>query len=151
MSQSLAAIYLHLVFSTKQRRPFLRNPAIRSQLHSYVGGILTNQGATSLEVGGVEDHVHVLFRLRPTMVVADLVRDLKRDSSKWIKTRGAHYRSFSWQGGYGIFSVSVDRVDSVSRYIRNQEQHHRRESFQDEFRRLCRLNAMQLDERWVWD
>ena len=102
-------------------------------------------------VGGVEDHVHILCSLGRQATVADLVRELKRDSSKWIKSKGHQYAGFHWQNGYGAFSVSPSHVWSLQRYIANQEEHHRQESFQDEFRRLLTKYGVAYDERYVSD
>ncbi|MEZ6054516.1 MAG: IS200/IS605 family transposase [Planctomycetaceae bacterium] len=151
MPQSLAQIYLHIVFSTKDRRPFLQNESLRDELHKYLGGICRKLGAPSLIIGGVEDHVHLLCRFSRTLTVADLVRDLKRDSSKWIKPKEAGVKTFDWQSGYGAFSVSPSHVEALTVYIANQIEHHRSETFQDEFRRLCQKYGVAVDERYVWD
>ncbi|MEX1096501.1 MAG: IS200/IS605 family transposase [Planctomycetales bacterium] len=150
MAQSLAQIYLHIVFSTKDRRPFLQNETVREELHVYLQGICKNQGSPSLIVGGVEDHVHILCRFGRTSSVAELLRELKRDSSKWIKGRDAEQALFDWQDGYGAFSVSPSHVPALKRYIAEQAEHHRKETFQDEFRRLLRKYGVEFDERYVW-
>jgi putative transposase len=151
MPQSLVQIYVHLVFFTKDRRPFLRDKSFRERLHAYLAGTCENQASPSIRVGGVEDHVHVLCRLSKTLDVAALVRELKRDSSKWIKDEMPRLTDFHWQNGYGAFSVSPGHVDPLKHYIANQEEHHRQESFQDELRRLCLKYGLQIDERYVWD
>jgi putative transposase len=102
-------------------------------------------------VGGVEDHVHILCRLSKTIEIAELLRELKRDSSKWIKDECPSLPEFHWQSGYGAFSISPSHVPALTAYIANQSEHHRRESFQDEFRRLCRKHGVEIDERYVWD
>jgi REP element-mobilizing transposase RayT len=104
-----------------------------------------------LGIGGVEDHVHILCTLARTICVADLLRELKRDSTKWIKTRDPHLAAFGWQDGYGAFSFSVSELKGLQEYVNNQESHHRKESFQDEFRRLLKLYGVEYDERYVWD
>ena len=151
MPQSLVQIYLHIVYSTNVRKPFLQEKAFRERTHAYLAGICKNLDCPALIVGGVEDHVHVLCRFGKKIEVADLLRDLKRDSSKWIKAENARLPDFHWQHGYGAFSISPSHVDSLQDYIRNQEEHHRRESFQDEFRRLCAKYGLEIDERYVWD
>lgn len=151
MSQSLVQIYVHIVFSTKNRVPFLKDRALRSGLHAYLNGTCNNQGSPSLRVGGAEDHVHILCRLSKTLDVAALIRELKRDSSKWVKDENPRLVDFYWQQGYGAFSVSPSHVDTLIKYIDNQEEHHRRETFQDEFRRLCKKYGVEIDERYVWD
>jgi REP element-mobilizing transposase RayT len=151
MPQSLAQIYLHLVFSTKNRQPFLRDVALREETHSYLGGTCNQLDCPVLPVGGVEDHVHLLCRFGRSITVADLVRELKRESSKWIKSKGTPLQEFHWQNGYGAFSVSPGHVEPLRSYIVGQEEHHRKESFQDEFRRLLRKYGVEWDERYVWD
>ena len=151
MPQSLVQIYVHLVFSTKNRRPYLRDRDFRQRAHAYLQGICENQGCPSLKVGGVEDHVHILCRLSKTLDVSTLIRELKRDSSKWIKQVNPRLAQFHWQQGYGAFSVSPAHVEALINYIDSQEEHHRRESFQDEFRRLCQKYGVEIDERYVWD
>jgi putative transposase len=142
---------VHIVFSTKNRAPFLKDRALRSGLHAYLKGTCNNQGSPSLCVGGTEDHVHILCRLSKTLDVASLIRELKRDSSKWIKDENPRLADFYWQKGYGAFSVSPSHVDGLIQYIDSQEEHHRRETFQDEFRRLCKKYGVDIDERYVWD
>ena len=151
MPQSLAQIYLHLVFSTKDRRPYLRDPGIREKLHGYLAGICRNLDSPSLRVGGTEDHVHVACRLSRKHTIAELVGKLKEKSSKWIKGQSPTLSDFYWQAGYGAFSVSPGHVSALLEYIVNQEEHHRKESFQDEFRRLLKKYGVEYNERYVWD
>ena len=151
MPQSLSQIYLHVVFSTKHRVPNLTDPALREQTHAYLVGTCQNLNSPSLRVGGVEDHVHILCRLSKTLCVADFVRELKRESSKWLKEQSPELASFYWQNGYGAFSISPGHVDRLKDYIANQEAHHRAESFQDEMRRLLKLYELDYDERYLWD
>jgi putative transposase len=151
VSQSLVQIYVHVVFSTKNRAPFLKDRALRDRLHAYLNGICENQGSPSLRVGGPDDHVHILCRLCKTLDVAALIRELKRDSSKWIKDENPRLAEFHWQQGYGAFSVSPSHIDALTDYIANQDEHHRRETFQVEFRRLCEKYGVEIDERYVWD
>ena len=151
MPQSLAQIYLHIVFSTKNRQPFLKNKQIRERTHAYLSGICKNLKCPSLLVGGVEDHVHLLVRFSKNMAVANFIAEIKRESSKWVKEQDRALASFYWQSGYGAFSLSPSHVDAVKKYIAGQEEHHRHESFQDEFRKLCRKYGVEIDERYVWD
>jgi putative transposase len=151
VSQSLSQIYVHIVFSTKDRRPFLQNRAILDETHNYLGGPFNRLDRPVLLVGGVADHVHILCRLGRTIAIADLVKELKRESSKWIKTKDADLEQFHWQNGYGAFSVSPGHLEALRKYIANQEDHHRKESFQDEFRRLLKKYGLEWDERYVWD
>jgi REP element-mobilizing transposase RayT len=151
MPQSLAQIYVHLIFSTKHRNPYLVDLDFRSRLHAYLVGICKNLGSPSIQTGGVADHVHMLCRLGKTNDVSALIRDLKRDSTKWVHQENSRLREFSWQMGYGAFSVSPSHVDALVEYIANQEAHHKTESFQDEFRRICKKYGVEIDERYVWD
>lgn len=151
MSQSLAQVYLHLVFSTKHRQPWLRDRALRLELHDYLGGTCRNLDSPSLIAGGVEDQVHILCRLGRSIAIATLVRDLKRESSKWLKTKAADLTEFLWQQGYGAFSISPAHVEDLRKYIANQEDRHKTESYQDELRRILRKYGVEYDERYLWD
>lgn len=151
MPQSLAKILVHTVFSTKDRRPFLRDPALRAELHRYLGGVLTNLDCQPVIVGGVEDHVHLLCALSRTCDAAAMVKEVKRGSSLWLKTKGPDLDTFAWQSGYGIFSIGFSQIAAVRRYIGGQEEHHRKVSFQDEFRALLKRYEIEFDERYVWD
>lgn len=151
MAQSLAKILLHMVFSTKERRPFLKDQALREELHRYLGGILANLECQSLIIGGVEDHVHLLFAHSRTATVAQVVKELKRGSTVWLKTKSPALAEFAWQNGYGVFSIGQSQVENVRAYIAGQEEHHRKISFQEEFRRLLQRYEIAFDERYVWD
>lgn len=151
MGQSLSQIYLHIVFSTRERKPILRNEEIRKALHAYLAGTCRQQDSPSIIVGGTEDHVHILCQLAKTIAVAGLVRELKRDSSKWLKEQSRELQTFQWQRGYGAFSVSPSHLDGLKEYIRNQEEHHRTESFQEEFLRLLRKYGVEFEERYLWE
>ncbi len=151
MPQSLARVVLHLVFSTKNRVPFLKDPGVRAGLHAYMAGVLQNIGCEPILINGVEDHVHILCNLSRTITIADLVEEAKKNPSKWMKEQGSAYRDFFWQTGYGSFSVSQSNVEQVRAYIGTQEEHHRKVSFQDEYRALCRKHDVGIDERYAWD
>lgn len=151
MPQSLARVILHVVFSTKNRVPFLKDSELRPRLYAYMAGVLQNIGCEPILIGGVEDHVHILCNLARTITIAGLVEEAKTTSSKWMKEQGASGRDFFWQGGYGSFSVSQSNVDQVRTYVASQEEHHRKVTFQDEFRVLCRKHGIEIDERYVWD
>jgi REP element-mobilizing transposase RayT len=151
MSQSLSQIYLHIVFSTKHRAPFLTDGTFRAKLHAYLAGTCRNLQCPSLLVGGVADHVHILCRLSKNLAPAVLVRELKRESSKWVKAEAPDLAAFACQNGYGAFSISPSHVGALTHYIADQEAHHSRETFQDEFRRLLRKYGIEYDERYVWD
>ena len=149
MAQSLAKVYLHIVFSTKRRRPLLIDEAVRKQCHAYLAGACKARGSPSLIVGGVADHVHILCTLARDESISVLIRELKRESSKAMKEKGLS--SFYWQAGYGAFPISPSHVAAVKQYIKDQESHHRKESFQSEFRRLLKKYEVEYDERFVWD
>ena len=151
MPQSLARVVLHVVFSTKDRVPFLKDPEIRAGLHAYMAGILQGIGCEPILIGGVEDHVHILCNLSRTITIAGLVEEAKKSPSKWMKEQGAAFTDFYWQGGYGAFSVSQSNVEQVRAYVAAQDEHHRKVSFQDEFRQLLRRYEIEFDERYVWD
>jgi REP element-mobilizing transposase RayT len=148
MPQSLARILVHLVFSTKNREPFITDHH-REDTFNYLGGTLNAIECPAICIGGVSDHVHFLFGLSRSMSISDVVEELKKGSSKWAKEK--IHPAFYWQNGYGAFSVSPSNLDQVKRYIENQEQHHRTLSFQEEFRELLRRHEIEWDERYVWD
>jgi REP element-mobilizing transposase RayT len=150
MSQSLSAVYIHLVFSTKERRPFLRDESIRNSLHLYLGGISKRLRCAPVITGGVEDYVHHVARLSRTMTQAEWVKELKRLSNLWLKEKYS-IRDFEWQGGYADFSVSASNLEQVKKYVANQEFHHRKMNFQDELQTLLRRHEVEWDERYVWD
>jgi putative transposase len=151
MSQSLWRLWTHLIFSTKERFPFLREPQIRTDTHAYLAKVLRSHDCETLIVGGTSDHIHALFDLSRNYSIAEVVKEIKRTSSVWIKNVSRLYRKFHWQNGYGAFSVSQSHLDRVYRYIERQEQHHRRITFQDEFRSFLRKYRIEYDERYVWD
>jgi putative transposase len=147
MPQSLSNVLLHVVFSTKHRQPFLKSPEIRKELFAYMAKVLDEIECPALLVNGVEDHVHILNLLSRNLAMKKMVEQIKTSTSKWIKGKGLTYRSFYWQAGYGVFSVSESRKNQVLNYIRNQEQHHKRQTYQDEFRQLCEKHGLAIDER----
>ena len=151
MPQSLSAVYIHLVFSTKERRPFLRDEAIRQSLHAYLGSVSKQLQCPHLKVGGVEDLVHMLCHFGRTITQAEWVKELKRVSNLWLKEQGRSYLDLQWQGGYADFGVSQSNLQQVIRYIAEQEQHHKKMSFQEELRALLRKHEIEWDERYVWD
>ena len=152
MPQSVARVAIHIVFSTKDRRPWLQDRTICSELYAYMSAVMKNQvDSPSIQINGVEDHVHVLCLLSRKFAMMDVVREAKTETSKWLKRRAESLSNFAWQGGYGAFSVSESNVEDVRRYILDQEEHHKRKTFQDEFRALCRRHQIDLDERYAWD
>ncbi|MFN2493938.1 MAG: transposase [Pyrinomonadaceae bacterium] len=151
MAQSLARVWIHLIFSTKDRFPFLLDKPLRVDMHAYLATVLRNHECETLIVGGVEDHVHSLFALSRNYSIATIVKEIKRTSSSWIKGISPGQAKFHWQGGYGAFSVSQSQLDQVVKYIEDQEQHHQRVTFQDEYRAFLKQYGVQYDERYVWD
>ncbi len=152
MPQSLAKILIHLVYSTKNREPWLANAELRTQLYAYKATILRDKvDSPALAIGGVEDHVHILLLLSRKFAIKDVVEEAKTETTKWIKKQGIQYADFHWQAGYGAFSVSESNVPRVKQYIAQQAHHHARQSYQDEFRELCRRHGIEIDERYVWD
>ncbi|HKP36543.1 MAG TPA: IS200/IS605 family transposase [Pyrinomonadaceae bacterium] len=150
MTQSLSSVLVHLVFSTKNREPFI-TPAIESELHPYMAKIFRELNSPSLALDGTRDHLHILFSLARTITIADIVEEVKTSTSKWIKTNGPEFRNFHWQKGYGAFSIGQSNVEPLKRYIRAQKKHHERRTFQDEYRKFLKAYEIPFDERYVWD
>lgn len=151
MPQSLSAVYLHLIFSTKTREPWLMDPALREEAHAFLGGVSKQLDCAPVIVGGVADHVHLLARFGRGITQSDWVKELKRVSSRWIKEWDGRLAGFAWQAGYGVFSVSPSALEEVEKYIRDQEEHHRKVTFQDEFRKFLQKHRVEWDEKYVWD
>jgi REP element-mobilizing transposase RayT len=150
MPQSLARLHVHLVFSTKNREPVITD-SVRVSLHAYMSTVLQNLNCHPVLINSVEDHIHLLFELARTVSVSQAVEDVKKSSSKWIKEQGAEFRTFAWQAGYGVFAVSESNVETVREYITNQREHHRKKTFQDEYRQFLERHRIAFDERYVWD
>ncbi len=148
MPQSLANILIHVIWSTKERRPLISD-AVRENLHGYMAGILKNIESSALIINSVADHVHVLCQLSKNLAACKLVEEVKKSSSKWMKEQGII--DFAWQNGYGVFSVSQSNANAVRKYIEDQPEHHRKRDFKEEFREFCQKCNAQLDERYVWD
>lgn len=175
MPQSLAKNYIHLVFSTKGRTETIPKAHLK-EVHAYVAEILNYNHCPALNVGGTANHIHILFVLSKTMTLSDTVRLVKANSSKWINEKNGNlalpssfspqqcsnadsalrsvrrpFNPFCWQDGYGAFSISQGHIDAVKQYIDNQEEHHKGVSFEDEFRKICKMYDVGLDERYAWD
>ena len=148
MPQSLSKVYLHCIFSTKNGVPLITN-AIRNDLHSYIIGTLSDIGSYVNEIYANSDHIHILCILPRTITIAELISKIKTPSSKWIKKQGIN--NFSWQGGYGAFSVSSSKVMVVEKYINHQPQHHKKISYKDELREFFKEYNIDFDEHYVWD
>ena len=150
MAQSLSKVCVHIVFSTKHRQNLI-DDHIKTPLFEYLGGICRGLDCNPVQVGGYQNHVHILCLLSRKITQMKLLEELKKRSSKWINTKGAAYSNFYWQDGYGIFSVNPSEIDRVINYIKNQEEHHQKRSFQDEFRAFLKKYNVEYDERYVWD
>ena len=150
MPQSLASLHIHLVYSTKNREPIITD-TVRSPLHAYMATVLQNLGCAPVLINSVEDHAHLLLDLARTSSVSQVVEDVKKSSSKWIKTKGPGFASFAWQSGYGAFAVSESHVETVRQYIASQREHHHKKTFQEEYRAFLQRHNIVFDERYVWD
>jgi putative transposase len=150
MSQSFASILVHLIYSTKNREPWLA-PALDPELYAYQGTIFKEMRCPALLINGTADHVHALFRLGRTVALCDVVEEVKKQSSKWLKTKGPALAGFAWQAGYGAFSLGESGVPAARRYIARQKEHHRGRTFQEEFRAFLVKYRIGYDERYVWD
>ena len=148
MSQSYVQVFVHIVFHTKNNAHIIFRET-EDELYSYIGGILKNQGSRPIQIGGYSDHIHILCSLPKTICLSDMMEEVKKCSSKWLKTKGSTYRYFHWQGGYGAFSVGWYLLDEVIRYIRNQKVHHQKISAGDEYRYLMDENGVEYDEKYL--
>lgn len=146
MPQSIARVYIHAVFSTKHRVPNL-DQEIRERLYLYIGGILNNIGCVPIQIGGTDDHIHVLYAISRTITIADSIKKLKANSSGWVSETFPRCRQFEWQPGYLVKSADPDNCESLVRYIQDQEQHHKNVSFIDELRDMLQRMGMELEER----
>ena len=150
MSQSFASLHYHLIFSTKSRAPAITDD-LASRLYEYLGGLLRFHKGVLLAAGGMADHVHLLVGLNREMSVAEAVRLVKANSSKWIHETFTDRQAFVWQTGYGAFTVSYSNIDQVKQYIDGQAEHHRRRTFQEEFMAFLKRHGIEYDERYMWD
>jgi REP element-mobilizing transposase RayT len=150
MAQSLSNVLLHIVYSTKHRRPWI-DREIEQELFKYLATVCNTLGCPSHGIGGADDHIHIACSLSRTVPISKLVQELKQDSSRWIKTKGVPLADFAWQSGYGAFSVGQSQLGDLRGYIATQREHHRRVTFQEEYRRICERYGVAIDERYVWD
>jgi REP element-mobilizing transposase RayT len=149
MGSTLSNLLYHIVFSTKNRQSNIV-AGIGPELHRYIGGIVKGEGAILLEIGGIADHVHLVLKLKPVHSLSEIMRKVKGNSSKWVNEQNRLHKKFSWQDGYGAFSVSESQVNNVLQYVRNQEKHHRTISFKDEFIMLLQRHGVAYDEQYLW-
>ena len=150
MAQTLTSLLVHIVFSTKHRQPLIY-PEVEADLFAYMGGILRNNNSRLLTAGGTSDHLHLLVSQSKTIALSELVMDVKKDSSSWLKTQDRSFRNFHWQDGYGGFSVGVSEVPRLTQYIANQKEHHRKVMFQEELLQFLKEYEIEYDERHLWN
>jgi len=150
MPQSLASILVHVVFSTKHRQPLIK-PEIEDELFAYMASIWRAHESPAIAINGTEDHVHMLISLSRKVALSDVIEEVKKSSSKWIKTKGSEYKNFYWQNGFGAFSIGQSGVEALKKYIAIQKEHHKKKTFQDEFRAFLKAYNIEYDERYVWD
>ena len=150
MPQSLSKILLHIVFSTKYREPLIQ-PEIEDELYAYMASICNEYHCHAHKINGIADHVHIACNLSRTIAVCDLLEEVKKSSSKWIKTKGRVYENFAWQNGYGAFSLGMSQLSVISRYIENQKKHHQRKAFQEEYLGFLKKYKIEYNEKYVWD
>jgi REP element-mobilizing transposase RayT len=148
MSHTSGNILLHVIFSTERRRPLIKVD-FRHDLFAYLGGIIREMKGAALVINGTADHVHMLVRIRPAHSAAEIARVIKANSSKWVRQKWS--RDFGWQTGYAVFSVSESNVAATTKYISGQEEHHKKQSFQDEFVTFLKKNKIEYDEKYIWD
>ncbi|MEN8250569.1 MAG: transposase [Bacteroidota bacterium] len=149
MAQSLSKLFVHIVFHTKNNTFKVRKED-RKDLYAYMGAIIKDNDSIPIIINGVEDHVHILCVMSKNIALAKLVEEIKRHSSRWIKTLDAYYKDFKWQGGYGGFSVSPSLHDKTKAYIENQEQHHKKSSFKEEYLKFLKEYGVDYDENYLW-
>ena len=149
MSQTLVSLMAHVVFSTKNREPFI-TPEIEPELFAYVGGILNNHESRLLDAGGTADHVHLLISQSKNISLSALMKDIKKDSSSWIKTKGSEFSNFHWQDGYGAFSIGKSEIPELKKYIASQKEHHRKRTFKEELIEFLDKYGVAYDERYLW-
>ncbi len=149
MAQTLVSLMVHVIFSTKNRETFI-TPEIEPELFAYLGGILKNHESRLLDAGGTADHVHLLISQSKNVSLSSLMKDVKKDSSSWIKTKGRHFRNFHWQDGYGAFSIGRSDIPELKKYIASQKEHHRKRTFKEELIEFLEEYGIAYDERYLW-
>jgi len=155
MSQSLSNVLLHLIYSTKNREKFISNVRLRNELYAYTSSALNSMGCSCIIAGGTSDHIHILFAMTRTESISDVVKHIKKETSKWLKTKSLNYdqllSKFSWQTGYAVFSVSASQKNKVISYINGQEKHHKTMVFKDELLAFLKKYEIECDEKYLWD
>lgn len=150
MSQSLSQLYIHITFHTKHNQDLIK-PDVEKELYAFFGGILKSNKSIPIAINGIDNHVHIFCIMSKSIALCDLLEELKRNSSRWIKTKGDHYKDFAWHGGYGAFSVSPSKVDIVKKYIQKQKLHHKGESYQEEYIRLLKEHGISYNQEHIWN
>ena len=150
MPQSLSQIYLHIIFSTKNHLPTIR-PEIETELYAYVASVSNTLSCHAHKIGGTENHIHIACNLSRILPVSKLLEEVKKSSSKWMKTKGNKYQNFTWQNGYGAFSFGRSQLPAVVKYIEDQKEHHCKVTFKEEYLAFLKRYAIEYDERFVWD
>ncbi|HDS83997.1 MAG TPA: transposase [Phycisphaerales bacterium] len=150
MSQSLAQLLIHIVFSAKGHYPFIEE-AVESELYAYIGDTIKRLGGVPIKINGLSDHIHILSSMPKTVSLAKYLEEIKRNSSRWIKNKGGLYEKFAWQNGYGAFSVSASQRNTVVNYILNQKSHHKKMTFKEEMIAFLKKYQVEYDERYLWD
>jgi len=149
MAQTLVCLRVHVVFSTKDRRPMI-TPEVEPELYAYLAGTAKNLDSSCLAAGGTSNHVHLLISQSKNIALSQLMEEIKKSSSKWIKTKAPSLRSFGWQDGYGAFTIGRSQVEALERYIAAQKERHKKQSFEEELVRLLNKYGVQYDERYIW-
>ncbi len=150
MPSTYTNLLYHIVFSTKDRIPLITDN-LQEELYKYIGGIIRGEGGIELEIGDTKDHIHILAKFKPALSVSDMLNKIKANSSKWANDHKMKYRKFGWQEGYAAFSVSESQVPAVREYIRKQEEHHRKQTYQEEFVALLERHGIEYDPKYLWD
>jgi REP element-mobilizing transposase RayT len=149
MACTYTKLIYHIIFSTKDREPLI-TPRLREDLYPYVGGIIRGQDGALEAIGGIPDHIHLVVRLKPDISVSEIVRLIKANSSKWVNEQPGCAGRFGWQSGYGAFSVSLSQLAAACEYVKTQEEHHRKKTFQEEYREFLKRHDISFDEKYVW-
>ena len=150
MAQSLCKIYLHIIFHIKTTSSAIEK-SHWERLHSYIGELINSTGCQTIQIGGTEDHVHAVCLLSRNENVSHLLEEMKRNSSRWLKTLSPKYEKFAWQGGYAIFSVSESVIEKTIEYVKNQEEHHRKRTFQEEYKMFLQLYHIEFEEKYLFN
>jgi putative transposase len=149
MAQTLVNLMVHVVFSTKNRQPMI-TPEVEPELYAYLGGTAKNLDSRCLAAGGTENHLHLLISQSKKVALCHLMEELKKSSSKWIKTKGSAFQTFSWQDGYGAFTIGESQVEALKLYLARQKERHKKQTFEEEFMLLLKKYHVQYDEHYLW-